>query len=79
MNVPRFIAQGVNDDAATHRAVRADTVSLRRPRNLQLPHLFLCRSKIESERRCEGNCGTSSTHFEEIPAREIDWLLSPFF
>ena len=46
-----FIANGVNDDATTHRTVRTGGTRLRRSRNLEFAQLGVGRREIKPEQR----------------------------
>src|SRR5579863_1756235 len=65
----RFVAEGVNDDAAAHAAIWAGAARLASPRNLQALGLRVDRSQIESKRR--QTCATDYCAFEKGPAGEL--------
>jgi hypothetical protein len=56
LHVLGFIADGVNDHSATHRAVRTRAASFRGARDLKSLRLRISRSEIKSE---DGGCNAS--------------------
>ena len=70
------IADGVNKDAAAHRAIRTQRASLLSPRNFQLLKLSISRRQVKAEKR---DCGSSrNSNLEEISPVGIHWTKLPF-
>src|SRR5215472_4760174 len=64
-----FVAERVDDDAATDGTVRAGAAGLAGSRNLQALGLSVYRGEIESE---SGNaCATQNSTFQKGPAGEV--------
>lgn len=70
-DVLRLVADGVDDDAATHRAIGAGAARLRGTRNLQAPGLRQQGPRIEAENgNPDGACNAS---LEECSSRYIHY------
>src|SRR5579871_4031937 len=66
-DVLRFVAQGMDDDSAAHRAIRASGTRLRRLRNFKLLCLCIRLLHIEAERG--GNDSASGSLYKRSSRR----------
>src|ERR1051326_7093938 len=68
-DIARFVAERMNNDAATHRAVRAGGARLGGARDFQFAHLGVGLREVEAEYGC--GYASNSPNFQEISSGSL--------